>query len=328
MRDEFADDLMAYQNEAEDQFDDFYEEDYEDNFAEGFEGNEDAYEEEFEEFEEYEGYDDFVEPHFGSDEFEDFGDQYDSFVEVEEDNDFDSYKKTSIGKIDANDRTLTIVVTNTSGAAAEAIIFGANEGAAQPAGVTVDVQESSHGEVREESKANPFKIIGMKYSVSNPLQFDNILKIIKRTATGTNEEKVYQPRNATSPQNFTQNLIDDAAFEMSVTGQDSLRLTINDGVTIVFTMTIRARTNMGNLLKGNNVAELFRAPRTTGLPQLDLKRTRGGNAFGIPRKRIRRRPVLRFRPRVRYAHPRRRFARPSGRPPQFAPKRYYKGRRY
>ena len=149
MRDEFAEDLMAYQEEAEDQFDDYYQEDYEDNFDTGYEGNDDFYEEEFEH---YDGYDDFVTPHYSSDEFGDFEERYDSFVSVEEDDDFDSFKKATIGKIDANDRTLTIVVTNKSGSAAEAIIFGANEGSGQPAGVRVDVQESSHGEVREESK--------------------------------------------------------------------------------------------------------------------------------------------------------------------------------
>ena len=121
----------------------------------------------------------------------------------------------------------------------------------------------------------------MKLSVSNPLQFDNILKIVKRTAAGSNTERVYQPRNATSPQNFTQSLIDDNNFEMDVTGQDSLRVIVKDGVTMVFTFTIKARANMGNLLKGNNVAELSDAPRTTGLPQIDLLRKQNTGAFGV-----------------------------------------------
>ena len=303
MRD-YEDDLMAFEHEAEDQYDDYFEEDFEDNFG-GFEGNEDAfaYEEDF---------GDPMYDNFGGD-FEDFGEVYDTYFEEDM---YDSYKKTSIGGIDSNDRTLTIVVSNTSGAPAQAIIFGGNESAAQPAGVTVTVQESSHQEVREESKAHPFKIVGMKYSVSDPLQFDNILNIVHRTATGKVDNTVYQPRNATSPQNFTQNLIDDAAFEMNVTGQDSLRLTINDGVTAVFTMTVRARANMGNLLKGNNVAELSRSPRTTGLPQLDLKYNRINSAFGLPpvrapygrpmprRRFYRRRAPLRRRPRPRYFVPR------------------------
>ena len=261
---------MDYQDDAEDRYDDYdYEDDldYEDDFDTGFEGNEDAY------------YD------------EDYEEEYE-YVGTQEDypeNDYDSYSTTSIGRIDPNDRTLTVVIKNTSGADAEAIIFGANEEAAQPAGVTVTVEESSHKEVREESKANPFKLAGMKMSVSNPLQFDNVMKVTKRTASGSNTVRVYQPRNATSPQNFTQQLIDDDNFEMDVTGQDSLRLLIKDGVTIVFTFTVKARANMGNLLKGYNVAEISHTPRTTGLPQLDLLRKKRPTAFGIkPRRRTRR----------------------------------------
>ena len=275
----YDDELMRYEEAAEDQFDD-YDNDYdEDDFDTGFEGMEDdydGYDEEYEE-EDYDLYDD--EP------------------------DYDDYMRSSIGKIDPNDRTLTVVVKNTSGAAAEAVIFGGNAEKAQPAGVTVEIEESSHKEVREESKSNPFKIAGMKYSVSNALQFDNVLRIDRRTASGSKTTRVYQPRNATSPQNFNQTLIDDDNFEMDVTGQDSLNVVVQDGVTSVFTFTIKARANLGNLLKGTNVAELSRAPRTTGLPQLDLVRRRRPTAFGVKprrRRRVRRRAAP---PRVRYVRP-------------------------
>jgi hypothetical protein len=185
-----------------------------------------------------------------------------------------------MGTIDPNDRTLTISVANTSGAEAEVIIFGGNENAAQPAGVTVNVGESSHNEVKEESKANPFRIKGMKMSVSDVLQFDNVLKIVRRTSTGANFQRVYQPRNATSPQNFSPQLIDDGNFQMDVTGQDSIRFLVRAGATVGFTFTISTRANMGNLLRGNNVAEVSNAPRTTGLPQLDLMRSQQGAAYG------------------------------------------------
>ena len=214
MRD-FDDDILAYEDDAEDRYDDFDGDYDEDDFDSGFEGHEDSYYEDDIEEEEVE------------------------YVDVDDDEDYDSYKTSSIGRIDPNDRTLTVVVKNTSGADAEAIVFGANEESAQPAGVTVIVEESSHKEVREESKANPFKVGGMKLSVSNPLQFDNVLKVVKRTASGSNTERVYQPRNATSPQNFTQTLIDDDNFEMNVTGQDSLRVLVKDGVTLVFTFVSR-----------------------------------------------------------------------------------------
>jgi hypothetical protein len=281
---DYNDELMRYEEAAEDQYDDYNNDDIyddeEDDYDSGFEGLEDGYDDEYED--EYDDYDDYAD-------------------EGEYDDDaYDDYTRSSIGKIDPNDRTLTVVVTNKSGASAEAVIFGGNAEAAQPNGVSVDIEESSHKEVREESKSNPFKIAGMKYSVSSALQFDNVLRIDRRTASGSKTTRVYQPRNATSPQNFTQSLIDDDNFEMDVTGQDSLRVIVEDGVTAVFTFTIKARANLGNLLKGTNVAELSRAPRTTGLPQLDLIRRRRPTALGMrPRRkvrRVRRRPA----PTVRY----------------------------
>ncbi len=269
----YEDELTEYEHDAEDRYDDYFEEDEdgyfeEDEFDQGFHGNEDAYYgDDFEEEVEYvPGMGDF-----------DYGDDY-----------YDSYKKTSIGKIDPNDRTLTITVTNTSGADEEAIIFGGNQNAAQVAGVTVTVAESSHAEVREESKAHPFRIRGLKMRVSDALQFDNVVRVIKRTATGSDTTRVYQPRNATSPQNLNELLIDDSNFGMDVTGQTSMRFIIRDGVTVVFTLTIKARANMGNLLRGNNVAELSRAPRTTGLPQIDLLRKRKTAAFGLQPSRPKR----------------------------------------
>ncbi|PHN01120.1 hypothetical protein [Flavilitoribacter nigricans] len=247
------DELMSYQEEAEGRFD---------NFATGFEGNEDVYyDEDYEE-----GYDYL--PGWG---------EYGANPYA-----FNNYQSTSIGRIDPNDRTLTLIIKNSSTNDAEAILFGANEEAPQAQDVEVSVAESSHKEVREESKAHPFKIAGMKMSVSDPLQFDNVLKITRKTATGSITARVYQPRNASSPQNFDNNLVDDNNFEMDVTGQDSLRFTIRAGATVVFTFTIKARANMGNLLKGNNVAELSTVPRTTGLPQLDLLRKRPTSAFGLP----------------------------------------------
>ncbi len=283
---DYNDELMRYEEAAEDQYDDYDNnemyDDEEDDFDSGFEGMEDGYDEEYED--EYDDYDDFVD----EGEYDDDG--------------YDDYTRSSIGKIDPNDRTLTVVVTNKSGAAAEAVIFGGNAESPQPNGVVVDIEESSHKEVREESKSNPFKIAGMKYSVSSALQFDNVLRIDRRTASGSKTTRVYQPRNATSPQNFTQSLIDDDNFEMDVTGQDSLRVTVEDGVTAVFTFTIKARANLGNLLKGTNVAELSRAPRTTGLPQLDLIRRKRPTALGMrPKRRVVRRPIRRRpAPRVRY----------------------------
>ena len=276
---DYDDELESFEEEAEDRYDDY--DDYDDD---GHYEDEDDFDSGLEGIEEYEEYDD-------DDELE-YLPAMDG--EYEEDS-YDSYKATSIGRIDPNDRTLTITVTNTSGAPAEAIVFGAYQSSPQVAGVQVICAESSHQEVRNESMSNPFRISGLKMLVSDPAQFGNVLKITNRTAAGSKTTRVFQPSNGLSPQNHAQNLIDLDSWEMDVTGQDSLQFLINDGITVVFTFTIRARANMGNLLKGNNVAEMSTTPRTTGLPQLDLLRKRRPRAFGKrPRKRVRK--VIRRRP--------------------------------
>lgn len=211
---------------------------------------------------------------------EEYFDNYGGFEGV--DPQYHSYSPMTIGRIDPLDRTYTIRVENTGTDAEEAIIFGGNENAEQPKNVTVTVQESSHNEVREESKSNPFKILGLKMQVSDPFQFDNVLRIVHRRSSGFYQEQKYQPRNATSPQNFNSNMIDDEHFEMDVTGHDSLRFQILPNTKVSFTFTVKARANMGNLLKGMNVAEMSTSPRTTGLPQLDLVRKKTPPVFGLP----------------------------------------------
>ncbi len=263
MKNDYYEDLEAYEAAAEDMYDDFDQEYYEEDFDTGFEGLEDDYYYEDEE----------------------------SYIPAYED-EYDSYDRASIGRIDPNDRTLTIVVKNTAQEDKEAIIFAANQRPTQAQGIEVNVQESSHAEVQEESQSNPFKIAGMKMSVSDALQFDNVIRIVSRTSTGKETRSVYQPRSATSPQNNDKTLIDDDNFEMDVTGRDSMRFMVKAGTTVVFTMTIKARANMSNLLAGQNVAEMSTTPRTTGLPQLDLIRKKRPSAFGLkPRRKIVRRPV-------------------------------------
>ncbi len=261
--------LTAYEEEAEDIYDD-----YNNEYEEEYEGDEPFYDDD----------EDYEDEFYDEEEEEDYEDEFDEYIPYEDDIEYDTYRTSSVGRIDPNDRTITVVVNNSTDTPKEAIIFGGNEEPAQADGVTVTVEESSHKEVQEESKSNPFKISGLKLSVNNELQLDAVLKITRKTATGSNTTRVFQPRTASSPQNFSSKMIDAPTFECDVTGSDSIRLTIMPNTTAVFTFTIKARANMGNILKGGSVAEVSQTPRPTGLPQIDLVRRR-------PKRRVRRRPV-------------------------------------
>ncbi len=200
------------------------------------------------------------------------GDHYyedDEYEVVEElDDPYDSYSQDVIGRLDPNDTTYTFVVTNANDEEKEVVLFGANENLLPPEGVTIDVAESSHNEVREESKANPFTIVGMKMAVTNSQQFDNVLFLYEKTSTGRTTTNVRQPRTWQSPQNFDQKSIHAINFTMHVTGKTSLRFKAKKGTT-VFTFSVQSRTNLGNVLIGKNVAEVNTAPSVTGLPQMD-----------------------------------------------------------
>lgn len=260
---DYRDDILAYEDDAEDRYDHYHgdypeDQDGEDRFDTGFDGNEDAYYEE-----EFDGeYDEEYE-------YIDFG------------SDYDNYSANSIGQIDPNDRTLTIVVKNTGAADQDVILFGGNQELPQHADIQVSVEESSHKEVQEESKSNPFTITGLKLSVSDQLQLDQVLHISHRSSTGSHTSRVYQPRNAASPQNLNPTMVDDSSFSCLISGSDSIKFTQKAGATSVFTLTISARANMRNVLKGRNVAEMATAPRTTGLPQLDLMRQPQPKPFGL-----------------------------------------------
>lgn len=232
------DELARYQRDGEEHFDNYG----------GYEGGE-----------EFEGDDLYYE----DDEFE--------VVEEVEDDEYDSYSSDQIGRLDPNDTTYTFVVVNSAAEEKEVVLFGANENLQPPDGVVIDVAESSHNEVREESKSNPFTIVGMKMSVTNLQQFDNVLFLFEKTSSGRVTTHVKQPRNYQSPQNLDKYLIHATDFTMHVTGKSSLRFKAKPGTT-VFTFSIQSRTNLGNVLQGKNVAEINTAPQATGLPQLDLNR--------------------------------------------------------
>ena len=218
---------------------------------------------------------------------------------------YDNYHASTLGRINPADRTYTVRVQSTASRSQEVIVFGGYENADQPAGVTVSVGESSHAELRAESKSQPFLINGMKMFVSDPEQIGQVLKIHHRRSTGAYAGWTYQPADAVSPQNHNPKMIDDGNFEMEVTGHDSLRFQILPGASVTFVFTVRVRASMGNLLQGRNVAEVSHSPRITGLPQIDMVRMPAPRILGAtqpPRPEPRPLPPTAERPPVR-SHP-------------------------
>jgi len=219
----------------------------------------------------------------GYDHSEEYEDDYE-FIEVYDD-EYDGYQANQVGRLDPNDTTYTFIITNANAQDEDVVLFGANEAIQPPAGVTILVAESSHNEVRQESLANPFSIIGMKMKVSNTAQFSNVLMLYERTSSGRVTSHVKQPLTYQSPQNQVDTLIHAIDFHFEVTGKSSLRFKVKPG-TVTFTFNVSSRTNIGNVLQGKSVSEVNNAPQATGLPQFDMVRVPSAGGRKEPGKRV------------------------------------------
>jgi hypothetical protein len=166
--------------------------------------------------------------------------------------------------IEPYDRTLTFIITNAGAAPATAILFGAYENAAQPAGVTVTVAESSHAIVRATSMSDPFLFWGMKYVATDVTQLSNPLQISRTYETGAFSGGVYQPRNYTNPTNFNDKMIDDPTFRLAVDGRTKITFSAINGVTTTLIFTIKSRGNVINTVKGKPQVQISGTPRPSG----------------------------------------------------------------
>jgi hypothetical protein len=169
------------------------------------------------------------------------------------------------------DRTLSIVIVNenTSGGTLSANLFGGFSQKAQPAGVTVEVKQSSHAILRAESTVNVMFVKGFKYIVSNELQFDEVISITEATATGKTTTYSFDPVEYRTNMANINTQIDASNFSFEIDGRTEWIVPVQEATTVKIVLQIRTRTNQANLLKGETVIESTNASNPTGLPTLD-----------------------------------------------------------
>ena len=193
--------------------------------------------------------------------------------------DFMGYSQVSGEELDPNDRTLTITVANANtGTAKTAVIFGAVKDltdANLDSDLTITVAESSHQEVKTELLQNPFRIKGLKYSVTTAGQFSNTLSIKEKQSTGGESTRIWQPLNYRSAQNNLTTQIDAPDFELLVGAKTWLEVAVNALESITFTVTISEKAELKNVLKGRGVKTATHRNAPTGLPQIDMVARRG-----------------------------------------------------
>ena len=191
---------------------------------------------------------------------------------------FMGYAPVSGEELDPNDRTLTITVTNASSSASKvARIFGSTKDltdANKDSNITIAVAESSHLTVKTELLQNPFRIKGLKYSVTTANQFANTISIFEESSTGGLSKRVWQALNYRSAQNQLTTQIDAPDFELLVNAKTYFDVSLRPSEVITFTFTISEKAELKNVLKGRGVATSSGRQAPTGLPQIDMVQRR------------------------------------------------------
>ncbi len=170
-----------------------------------------------------------------------------------------------------SNKTLTVVCSNTLTAAGDVncIVFGAYEysGATQPnAGAVVTIDESSHAQVREQSKSQPFWINGLRMAVSDASQLGKLTLITYKNPSGDVTTKKFRPASYRTATQLTTTQIDAPNYTFGVSGETSMSVPVTNGQSVTWTLNIGGRFDASNLVEGTSpMAVANQKPLATGL---------------------------------------------------------------
>jgi len=140
------------------------------------------------------------------------------------------------------DRTLTLIISNKNKSTAKiARIFGSTKDlrdALLDPDITILCPESSHFQIKTELLQNPFRIIGLKYIVSNASQLRNLFKIHKDYPCGESIVECIQPLAFRSAINQLSDQIDIPKLNLLIDKDTYIDVLINPDteVSMIFTV--------------------------------------------------------------------------------------------
>jgi hypothetical protein len=179
-------------------------------------------------------------------------------------------------RLSDTDKIYTAVITNTqtSGAAVNAIVFGANQysGSTQPnAGVTVTIQESSHAQVRAESQYSPFWVNGLRYLVTTTNQLNTQIPTVQKfSSAGTINSAQFRPLSYKTAYQQQTLQVDATDFKFEVDGSTSMIVPVVAAETVTIIFQIGGRFAPQNVVQGSSALEVAsQRPLTTGLVQVN-----------------------------------------------------------
>jgi hypothetical protein len=195
----------------------------------------------------------------------------------------------SLSLINSNARALTIRITLISSTAAgTAEVFGYNiypdETTNTANNVTVTITQSSHLRVKRMSENQPFRVKGLKMSVTTAAQFSNPMRIFRSTPLGHNEDLMWNPNDYTDPDNQQTLLIYDRDFQCPIDAYTYWQLAVDAGETIILTTYLDNQVDPSNVLDNKSVIKVSDKPLPTGKSPVVLQSTATAQNFGYGKK--------------------------------------------
>ncbi len=143
-----------------------------------------------------------------------------------------------IEELDPNDKTLTFVIKKIDTDAVAGTVrlfgpaFGLDEQFNTDNNIVVSVEESSHSHVKLELLNLAYRLKGFKMKCDDAQQFNNPMRIIKKTASGSENKKLFQPANYESSRATNQNIIEAPEFQAVMTKETCIEFDFTAGTEV------------------------------------------------------------------------------------------------
>ncbi len=175
-------------------------------------------------------------------------------------------------KLEASNQILTVVIQNTQttgSTTTTAVVFGAYQysGSTQEnTGVSVDVLESSHAQVRAQSINEPFWVIGLRLLVSNTQQLAQTIQIQYKNPSGDIVTKQFRPLSFRTASQNQSDQIDAPNYSFGIDGSASMRVPMLQNTTATITLLLGGRWNASKAVDGASPLSVgSQTPLNTGL---------------------------------------------------------------
>lgn len=147
---------------------------------------------------------------------------------------------------------LTLKASNSSGTEQPFNLFGASYNGfdLDTANVTINVPQSSQGQVQADNMNTAFRIVEMKISVSNVDQLDVPIYIKTKDATGEESQVPFSPSDYTNPANEQDKLVDSGPINIPINSNVGFQGTLLPKSNMTLYVTLEYDYRPSNFING------------------------------------------------------------------------------